>query len=330
MQADRYLTIRSGTMMIVSDLHGDGDAFDRYVATFQALHEIGEVDRLVFMGDLIHGYGSEAEDASIRMILRVMELQEAYGKETVIMLLGNHEMPHIYGVSLAKGDIEFTPRFEHRLGEHRETILKFFRGLPLLIRTNAGVLLCHAGPDSNSINRATRLHSFEHDDLLRDADATLAQQSNLDEVYKTYAELSGHSYDELANAYLAVTGQDDPRYSHLMRALFISERDQRFSVLWDFLFAQNERGMVPAGYEQVCRRYLDAFSIGAPIPQQVCVSGHIVVRKGGYEVVNKYHLRIASATHARPRSSGVYLMLDATQRIPDAWALVPNLYSIFE
>lgn len=328
MQVGRYKDVRSGTLMVVSDLHGDGDAFDRYVATFLALHEMGEADRLILLGDLIHGYGSPDEDASLRMLLHVMELQERFGADKVIMLLGNHEMPHIYGVSLAKGELEFTPRFEQSLGHHRETVLNFLKGLPFAVRTHNGVLLTHAGPDGNSINRITRLNHFDHDALLEDADRTLAQQEDINHVYDTYAQLSGHSYQELAKTYLAVTGPDDPRYSHLMRALFISERDHRFVVLWDFLFTQNERGLVPASYDQLCQRYLDAFSADSASTQQVCVSGHVVV-EGGYKVVNERHFRLASGPHARPREAGGYLLIDSHARITSASELIPCFRKVF-
>jgi len=329
MQADRYMDIRSGMVMVVSDLHGDGDAFDRYLQTFLTLRDMGEVDRIIFLGDVLHGYGSIDQDASLRMLLRIIELQESLGKDYVIMLLGNHEMPHIYGVSLAKGELEFTPRFEHMLGDHRERVQTFLKTLPFVVRTNAGVLLCHAGPDDSSIHHISRLRHFDHDELLNDASKMLAQQADLDRVYETYAELSGKSYAELAHEYLAVSSADDPRYSHLMRALLISERDHRFAMLWDFLFTQNERGLVDAAYEQICRRYLDALSASTVAAQRVCLSGHIVVPDGGYKVVNDRHFRLASATHARPRESGVYVLFDAAKPIKQAADLKACVASVF-
>lgn len=329
-QENRYLSINSGTLMVVSDLHGDGDAFDRYLETFFALRSAGEADRLLFLGDIIHGYGSEDSDASLRMTLKLIELQEKHGADTIITLLGNHEMPHIYGISLAKGDMEFTPRFEHAMGEHRERIIKFFKSLPFVVRTSAGVVFCHAGPDENSINRMGRLRNFNHDELLHAADQTLAQQENIEKVYDTYAHLSGQSYEELARKYLAVNGPNDPRYSHLMRALYISETNPNFAMLWDFLFSQNERGLVESAYEQICRRYLDALSVGAPAPQQVCVSGHIVIPEGGYKVLNERHLRFASGIHARPRENGRYLLMNCQTPIKKASELVPMLNTVFK
>jgi len=328
MQHNRYIDIRSGITMVVTDLHGDGAAFNRYIETFLALKKMGEADRIIFAGDVIHGYGHPDDDHSLHMVLRIMELQKEYGADSVIMLLGNHEMPHIYGVSLAKGNNEFTPRFEHSLGEYRPMVMTFFKKLPFVVRTVAGVSILHAGPDQSSINRLGRLRNFNHDSLLQDADATLAQQEDLNSVYDTYAQLSGHSYEDLARSYLAVTGPNDPRYPHLMRALFISERDQRFAVLWDFLFSQNERGMNEATYMQVCRQYLDALSAGAPSTQKVIVSGHIAV-EGGFQILNDHHLRLASATHARPREAGCYLLFDAGKKVASAAALTPEVRGIF-
>jgi len=326
---NRYWDIRDGRLMVVSDLHGQRAAFDRYIQTFLEGYSEGLYDRLILLGDLIHGYGDEAEDASLSMVLDVIDLQARYGAETVMMLLGNHELPHIYGISLAKGEHDFSARFERQLRGHREKVLTFFKGLPLAVRTGCGVLLTHAGPDEESINRLARLNSFSHDELLHDADYSLAQHQDLNQVYETYAEMSGQSYAALAKTYLDVEGPDDPRYSHLVRALLIAERDSRFPLIWDFLFSTNERGLPPAHYEQVCRRYLDAISIGAPVPQVVCVSGHIDIPDGGYKVVNARHLRLASAHHAPRLEDGLFLELDCSQRIRQASDLVGQLRSVY-
>lgn len=329
MQHNRYVDIRTGKMMVVSDLHGDGEAFDRCIGTFMALREDGEADRLLFLGDVIHGYGTEAEDHSLRMLLRIIELQERLGAENLIMLLGNHEMPHIYGVSLAKGDHEFTPRFERIMNEHRDKIHKFLMGLPFMVRTSAGVMFSHAGPDESSITRVQRLRDFDHEALLNDADQSLAQQGDLNQVYEAYARISGQSYESLAIKYLAVTGEDDPRYSHLMRALLISERDHRFGVLWDFLFTQNDRGYMPAIYENICQKYLDAFGSGASQLQRVCVSGHVPVPEGGHQVVNDRHFRLATAAHAIPRKAGEYLVIDCMKTVYSAQELVSMTHKLF-
>jgi hypothetical protein len=104
------------------------------------------------------------------MILQIMKLQAEFGPTNVIMVLGNHEMPHIYGVTLIKGAIEFTPRFEHALVAHRESILAFFASLPFYVRTAAGVMLSHAGPSIEVIGQADALRCFDHEAILREAE----------------------------------------------------------------------------------------------------------------------------------------------------------------
>jgi hypothetical protein len=166
---DRFLNLTEGVAMLVTDLHGDRDAFNRYIARFRALHAAGKVERLILLGDLIHSYGPPQTDGSLNMVLNVIHLQDEFGPDTVIMLLGNHEMPHLYGVSLMKGELEFTPRFEHSLGDHRPRVLAFLDRLPFYVRTAAGVLLAHAGPAHNAVDHVNDLRHFDHAAILDEA-----------------------------------------------------------------------------------------------------------------------------------------------------------------
>ncbi len=320
--------------MVVSDLHGDRDAFDRYVERFRELHAAGEVQRLILLGDLIHGYGPPERDSSLSMVQDAIALQAEFGAGTVIMLLGNHEMPHIYGVSLFKGEMAFTPRFERALGptgsRQRERVLAFFRALPFYVRTGAGVMLTHAGPAPDAIGQADVLATLDHTAILSEADAALAQSSNLDALYAQYGQLTGVSYADEAADLLAVDGPGDPRYPHLLRAFMVSQHDSRFKLLWDALFTQNEIGLSEAAYLQVTQAFLEAFSATAPVPQRAVVSGHLVTPGGGYALVNRYHLRLSSAAHARPREAGRYLLLDCAQPVGAATELSGGLGSVFE
>jgi hypothetical protein len=316
--------------MVVTDLHGDRDAFDRYVARFRSLYADGAVQRLVLLGDLIHGYGVPDEDFSISMTLDVMELQAEFGADNVIMLLGNHEMVHIYGVALFKGERAFSPRFEHRMGGYRARMLAFFERLPLVVRTGAGVLLTHAGPAAEVVGRAGELLTFDHRAILADADRALAEADDLDALYAQYAEVYGVDYATLAADLMAVGGPGDPRYPHLLRALMVSEQDARFGLLWDALFTQNEIGLSEMAHLEVTRQFLDAVSVGAPTRQRVVVSGHIVTPAGGTALVNRFHLRLSSATHARPREAGQYLLLDCARPVRDATGLLGGVGSVFD
>ncbi len=326
----RFVDLTDGVAMIVSDLHGDRDAFDRYVTRFRSLYASGAAQRLIFLGDLIHAYGPPYQDQSLGILLDVMALRAEFGPQTVIMLLGNHEMPHIYGVSLAKGDYEFTPRFEQALGKRREQVIAFLSELPFYVRTAAGVLLSHAGPASEVTGHVDLLRHYDHAQVLAQADALLAQVPDLTPYYERYRQVFGTSYDDDARHYLAVRGPDDPRYPHLLRGTLIAQQSREFAVLWDALFTQNELGLTEYSYVQQVREFLAAFSDGAPAPQQVIVSGHIVTPLGGYMLVNRYHLRLSSAAHARPREAGCYLLLDCARPVHAANELLPCLDTVFE
>ncbi len=327
---DRFLNLLDGVAMVVTDLHGDRDAYVRYIRRFRALHASGEVQRLVLLGDLIHSYGPPQTDGSLNMVLNVIGLQEEFGPDTVIMLLGNHEMPHIYGVSLAKGDQEFTPRFEHSLGGFRAQVLAFFESLPFYVRTGGGVLLAHAGPSYEASQHVEALRDYDHGAILRDVDQVFRQSGDLSPLYRQYGEVYGSSYAEEADYYLAVRGADDPRYTHLLRAFMISQQSEPFQMLWDTLFTMNEAGLTERVYLQICQDFAAALSADAPAEQRVILSGHIVTPLGGYMLVNRYHFRLSSATHARPREAGRYLLLDCARPVRAANELIGCLGSVFE
>lgn len=327
---NRFLDLTDGIAMVVTDLHGDRDAFNRCLSHFSRLYRQDSVHHLIFLGDLIHGYGATEADNSVHMVIDVMALQSTFGPDQVVMLLGNHEMPHIYGISLSKGDNVFTPRFEHALGDQRIAVLDFFESLPFYVRTAAGVMLAHAGPSLDVIKHVDVLQYYDHQTILQDADTVLSQSSDLTELYKQYAAIHGTSYQQIAQHYLAVNGPEDPRYSHLLRAFLISNQSKQFQVLWDALFTQNESALSELIYLNSCLEFLDAFSVGAPAPQRVMVSGHIATPRGGHALVNTHHLRLSSAAHAHPREAGQYLLFDCSKPVQSAHELLSGLRNVFD
>lgn len=100
--------------MVVTDLHGDWDAYQRYRDCFITHARAGQADVLVFVGDLIHGEGQPYPDCSVDILINLLELRKQY---SIVYLCGNHELPHIYGFPLDKGDIEYTPAFEKALSQ---------------------------------------------------------------------------------------------------------------------------------------------------------------------------------------------------------------------
>jgi hypothetical protein len=166
----------------------------------------------------------------------------------VIVLLGNHELVHIYSLPLSRGEVDYSPGFERKLAEvgptFRAKVLDFLNDLPFFVRTAAGVMVAHVGPSPAAALPAGRevLAEFDHRALIEAADAGLAKRP-LAELKAEYGRLTGGSYDEDAAYFLAVTGPDDPRYRDLLRVLALDRREPAFGVLWETFFSRNERGV---------------------------------------------------------------------------------------
>lgn len=335
----RIVDLNDGVAMVVTDLHGAWDVYRRLRDQFLSLQAKGEVKCLILCGDLIHSEGPDESDASLDMLMDVISLQNDLGKEKVIMLLGNHEMPHIYGLTLAKGSVEYTPRFEamltrldqrYKSPHTRKSILKFLAELPFFVRTKAGVLFTHAGaaPDVSSVKHVERLLQVDHYTLIESADKELAK-FDIASLQRGYSHFTGLSYEDQAKRYLAVTGPDDPRYNDLLRVLFLSGQNTDFDLTWNTLFSQNDLEVGELVYQRTIKNFLQYISEVSPHEQRVLVAGHIGV-KDGYAEVGKQQLRLASYTHAFPKRSARYLLMDCEKPVKTVSDLVPGLKFVFD
>ena len=119
----------------MSDIHGYLDAFEEALAL--VLGRLSDEDtKLVLLGDYIH-MGPDSR----RVLDRVIALQEEYGKDKVIALLGNHEESCISGftnIDDGNGVIE---------GD--EPYLKWMRSLPLYW-TAGKTIFVHDGIDEEA------------------------------------------------------------------------------------------------------------------------------------------------------------------------------------
>ncbi len=315
----RVVSLEAGAAMVVTDLHGDWSAYCRYRDHFLDLQARGQAHYLIFTGDLIHSDGPPQADRSLDIVLDVLGLQESLGSQ-VIYLLGNHELPHIYGISLQRGDHSYTPGFEAALGRHRANVCALFDHLPFYARTRAGVSICHAGASPT----ASRLFDFSHRKILDQAAAALPP----DQRPLLRAELARQhniSYQDLARYYLAVSGPDDPRYDDLLIGA-VAQTDPAFESLWQALFTLNERDYGDA-YALILQKMLDELSADF-CPQTVLVSGHLACQ-GGYTLVGQRQLRLASGAHAYPRRSARYLLFDTARPVRQAQDLARGLGSVF-
>lgn len=130
---------------------------------------------MLLLGDIIHSEGPTDQDESMAILLDIMRMQKVLPPNSVVALLGNHEMPHIYGVTLAKGRIEYTPRFEKSLADSgkRDEVINFFQDLPFYVRTASGVMFTHAGPHGNAAVNIDVIRNFDHQRILDEFDQLL-------------------------------------------------------------------------------------------------------------------------------------------------------------
>jgi hypothetical protein len=313
--------------MVVTDLHGDWPLYRRYRDIFLHLQARGLADYLVFTGDLIHSDGPPEEDRSLDIILELCELQETLG-ESLIVLLGNHEMPHIYHVPLFRGEHVYTPLFEAMMGVHRSAVLRFLRERPFFVRTRAGVTLCHAGafPEAVHPGAIATLEAFAHEQVLIRTERQLPHERRV-ALRDAVGDLTGVPYADWAHAYLAVDDENDPRYDDYLRGI-VAGYDPDFRLLWSALFSRNELEVGMEAYQGQIRALLDAIGHDSG-PQRALVTGHIGCR-GGYRVLpGAMQLRVASGAHAHPYRSARYLLFDAAKRVESAEDLLPGLGSVF-
>jgi hypothetical protein len=326
----RLWSIEAGVAMVVTDLHGDWDAYQRYRDRFVDLQAGGRADWLIFTGDLIHAEEPEY-DHSLEIVLDVMALQAHYG-QAVIYLCGNHEMPHLYSISLAKGQKIYTPSFEKALAEseHRAAVIVLFDSLPFYIRTRAGVSLTHAGAASvmaDDLN-PPKLFNWSHQDLLNWADSVL-EKEQIEALRNGYSRMNrGLPYDTLCRYYLAVSGPEDPRYNDLLRGFVVSGHPSFDGLLWPALFTRCEKEYGMQDYTIFLKAMLQTLSTDF-FPQQVVVAGHMSM-KGGYQLLaSRQHLRLASSEHATPREAGQYLLFDTARPVRSGEDLQKGLGSIY-
>lgn len=326
----RLWSLEKGRVMVVTDLHGDWDAYRRYRDRFLFLQAHGMADCLVFTGDLIHAEDPHT-DQSLEIVLDVMALRHSYGS-AIIYLCGNHELPHIYGMSLARGDHIYTPDFEKALTQSnlRTEVLALFDSLPFYIRTRAGVSLTHAGaPSIISVPGVPqKLFNWNHQDILNWASRMITRK-DLEALRQGVVQRHQNvPYHLLASYYLAVSDQDDPRYNDLLRGFIAGSHPDFFKVLWPALFTRTEAEYGSGDYRIFLDALLQALSENYT-PQRMLVAGHMTVKKG-YKIVAEQHLRLASAHHARPREEGVYLVFDAERPIKTIDDLVRHFSSVFK
>jgi hypothetical protein len=322
----------NGTAFVVTDLHGAWEPYVRLRDLFLSMRERGEADVFVLCGDLIHATSNDQPDASLDMLRDVMRLQAELGAEHFVMLLGNHELPHIYGIPLAKGDMVFTPAFEKALatlGDDRAKVIEFLAGLPFYAYTAGGVMLSHGGaaPELVEPEAFGHLLMADHLGLLAIVEEQL-REFGYGKARANYERIMNASYNKEVNELFGITSPADPRYNDLLRGTLATSNNYEFDLIWSSVFTRNEQTVGLKSYENIVRNFLQTVSRVTDVDLQVLVCGHIVTR-GGYALVGEQQLRLSSYAHARPNEAGLYLLLDADRPARIAADLVGGLRPVF-
>jgi hypothetical protein len=95
----RLWSLDAGVAMVVTDLHGDWEAYARYRDRFIDLHAAGQADYLIFSGDLIHREVDAGDNSSLDSAPDLLTLRERYGE--AIIYLWRTQSP-VRGTALAQ------------------------------------------------------------------------------------------------------------------------------------------------------------------------------------------------------------------------------------
>jgi predicted phosphodiesterase len=146
-----------GTLLISTDLHGNGEDFRALRARFlQALQHSPEVHWVV-LGDSVHGPDAAARaehpelydypDESGAIVLELLGLRQRY-PDQVHYVLGNHDHAHIGGPRTRKFYDDEAEHLEERLSPPERVALRaLFSTAKLAVLAPCGALLSHGSPD---------------------------------------------------------------------------------------------------------------------------------------------------------------------------------------
>ncbi len=307
--------IDEGKILISSDIQGNWDDYKRVRDRFDRLKKEGRADILVFDGDLVHGY-TGYEDKSLEILDDLIDNQD----QSVIPVLGNHELMHIYHMKIGKGDIEdFAGPLEDRIedsGKGRERYVKLMKKMPYAIRTKGGVTILHTGanpPMAGMLaNEGYRglLEKTDGFELIKNLDHNLL----LNELTKVAKKIDGLSEDYFDDGYLPVLGD-------------VFSQSDIGCYLWDVFFNGNEEEYGRWEYGLMLEKFLKTMSHGNR-EQRFLIAGHMKAKEG-YEVVLEKQLRISTSHGAKNDSKKTLALVDASRKYSRIDELVKDLIPLF-
>lgn len=122
----------------MSDIHGCINEFEEALSLILD-HLNDDNTKLVLLGDYIHG-----DNYSYEVLDRIMSLQDKYGNDKVIALMGNHEDLVLTGyASINDANEEFEEN------DNDDKYIEWMRNLPTYY-AEGNTIFCHAGIDEEA------------------------------------------------------------------------------------------------------------------------------------------------------------------------------------
>ena len=127
----------------MSDIHGCLAAFEEALDLFE--EHLEEKDtRLLLLGDYIHG-GEDSYD----VLDKIMAMQQEYGCDKVIALMGNHEEFVLYGESTINHLIRTMDDYQRYSDERDEIYIRWIENLPRYY-VEGNTIFVHAGIEEDA------------------------------------------------------------------------------------------------------------------------------------------------------------------------------------
>lgn len=172
----RHLVLPArGTLLVNTDLHGNGDDFRALREVFRAALARDPDAHWVLLGDLVHAPDEASRreepalydypDESLAIVTGVLALQREHPGR-VHFVLGNHDYGHLGGPHTRKFHSDEVAHLEAALDDDgRAALRELFSRALLAVAAPCGALLAHGSPDE----RLTDLRALDEIDLPPDA-----------------------------------------------------------------------------------------------------------------------------------------------------------------
>ncbi len=294
----RVLDLTCDRLWVVSDIHGNLAHYQQIVHDFkQEQQKAGAAAsiKLLFLGDVVHGYTSD--DGTMAILLDLMQRNDP----DVLCLLGNHELMHVYHLDMYKAGSPFCQQLEACIAEDRSKFVELFMRFPVAACWQ-NILLQHVGASA----------VFKTVAGGRDFVQFLHEWSHL-QTLRSLVKECGYSVHDLLSTWTPAFG-----------ACFLAS--ELGANIRQAFFSKNELEYGTQAYRKYLEVMLRCFNNLLPergTPLEWVVTGHIA-EQNGYNVIG-HQLRICSS-HGSPLH-GKILKLDSAKTYNSMSAIVQCLDS---